>query len=199
MAAHPRGTYADAMRAPRLAQKASRNAPAYSRWVNRPLGRRIAAPAYVAGITPDQVTGISACLTFAGIAGRRHEPGLPGRGRRVLLVMGYAFDSADGQLARLRGGGTPRGEWLDHVMDSAKNAAVHLAVLVAGTGSAARELFGVEGDALLLIPLAYAGSWSTVSLLRHVARPTSCAGSTADRPTRRTPRRSPPRRPSSAR
>ena len=48
----------------------------------------------------------------------------------VVLVLGYAFDAADGQLARLRGGGSLLGEWLDHMIDSVKVAALHLAVLV---------------------------------------------------------------------
>ena len=48
----------------------------------------------------------------------------------VLLVLGYALDAADGQLARLRGGGSLVGEWLDHMIDSVKVAALHLAVLV---------------------------------------------------------------------
>jgi phosphatidylglycerophosphate synthase len=46
------------------------------------------------------------------------------------LVLGYALDSADGQLARLRGGGSPAGEWLDHMVDSVKIASLHLALLV---------------------------------------------------------------------
>ena len=36
------------------AQKSNHNAPAYSRWVNRPLGRVFAATAYRLGITPNQ-------------------------------------------------------------------------------------------------------------------------------------------------
>jgi phosphatidylglycerophosphate synthase len=49
----------------------------------------------------------------------------------VGLCLGYALDSADGQLARLRGGGSVTGEWLDHVIDAAKTSSLHLAVLVA--------------------------------------------------------------------
>ncbi len=114
------------------AQKSSVNAPAYSRWVNRPLGRRIAAAAYLRGLTPNQVTGISAVFTFSGIAALLLVPPTPLLGLAVsaLLVAGYAFDSADGQLARLRGGGSPLGEWLDHVVDSVKNTSIHLAVAV---------------------------------------------------------------------
>ncbi len=140
------------------AQKASRNAPAYSRWVNRPLGRRIAAAAYLRGMTPDQVTGISACLTVVGLAFLvTAQPAFwVGVVVSLALVLGYAFDSADGQLARLRGGGSPRGEWLDHVVDSAKNVSVHLAVLVAWFRFAGERVFSWEGDTLLLVPLLFA-------------------------------------------
>ena len=46
----------------------ARGAPAYSVYVTRPVGRFLAAVAYRAGLTPNQVTGISAVFTFAGIA-----------------------------------------------------------------------------------------------------------------------------------
>ena len=45
-------------------------------------------------------------------------------------MFGYALDSADGQVARLTGGGSLLGEWLDHMIDSTKIAALHLAVLL---------------------------------------------------------------------
>ena len=47
------------------AQKTSKGAPAYSRLVNRPLGRVFAAVAHVAGATPNMVTAISAGFTSA--------------------------------------------------------------------------------------------------------------------------------------
>ncbi|MGO2180533.1 hypothetical protein [Cellulosimicrobium funkei] len=50
------------------AQKSSSGAAAYSRFVNRPLGRPLAAGAYVLGLTPDAVTLVSAATTLAGIA-----------------------------------------------------------------------------------------------------------------------------------
>jgi phosphatidylglycerophosphate synthase len=49
----------------------------------------------------------------------------------ALLAAGYAFDSADGQLARMRSVGGPAGEWLDHVVDAVRMPAIHLAVLLA--------------------------------------------------------------------
>jgi phosphatidylglycerophosphate synthase len=44
--------------------------------------------------------------------------------------VGYAFDAADGQLARLRGGGSLAGEWLDHMIDAAKVSSLHVAVAI---------------------------------------------------------------------
>lgn len=113
-------------------QKTSKGAPAYSRLVNRKVGRWLAAVAYVIGLTPNQVTGLSALCTFSAIgliAGVDPTP-LVGVVVAVLLALGYALDSADGQLARLRGGGSVIGEWLDHVVDATKIASLHLAVLV---------------------------------------------------------------------
>ena len=49
----------------------------------------------------------------------------------LLLLLGYALDSADGQLARVRGGGSKAGEWLDHVADIAKISSLHSAVAIA--------------------------------------------------------------------
>jgi len=116
----------------RQAQKSSRGAPPYSLFINRPLGRVLAAGSYRAGLTPNQVTYVSAAFTAAGLVVLALAPATWWSGVLVALtlVLGYAFDSADGQLARLRGGGSMLGEWLDHMIDSAKVAAVHLAVLV---------------------------------------------------------------------
>ena len=47
-----------------------------------------------------------------------------------LLAIGYALDAADGQLARLRGGGSLSGEWFDHSVDAVKITTLHLAVLI---------------------------------------------------------------------
>jgi phosphatidylglycerophosphate synthase len=116
----------------RSAQKAGKGAPPYSLFINRPLGRVLAAAAHQLRMTPNQVTYVSAACTFAGLAVLALAPASWWVGLLVMicLVLGYAFDSADGQLARLRGGGSLLGEWLDHMIDSAKVATVHLAVLV---------------------------------------------------------------------
>ncbi len=114
------------------AQKSNRNAQAYSRWINRPLGRLIAATAYRIGLTPDQISLVSAALSLAGILliATLTPSWRTGIVVACLLAAGYATDSADGQVARLRGGGTLAGEWLDHVIDAVKVTSLHLAVTV---------------------------------------------------------------------
>lgn len=121
-----------ALNALRNAQKTSAGAPAYSRFVNRPLGRLIAAIGSVTGATPNRLTAVSAVLTFSAIALiATVPPGIASAvATTVLLVLGYAFDAADGQLARLLNTSSPAGEWLDHFVDATKSSALHLAVAV---------------------------------------------------------------------
>lgn len=146
-----RESYRDVVRRLAAAQKkAAPGAPAYSILVNRPFGRLLAAWAFRAGLTPDAVTAISAAFTFTGIALVALVAPSPLAAVLVpiALVVGYAFDSADGQVARLRGGGSLAGEWLDHVVDSIKIVTLHLAVLVM------LHRAGVA-EAWLLVPIAF--------------------------------------------
>lgn len=123
--------YQEAMGALTAAQKPAFGAPAYSRFINRPVGRRIAAMAYSLSLTPNQVTGISAALSAIAILVIALGPIAFGTGviAAILYALGYAFDSADGQLARLTKTGGPAGEWLDHVVDMAKTVLFHGAIL----------------------------------------------------------------------
>ena len=141
-----------ALRHLQRAQKSKRGAPAYSLYVNRPLGRVLAAAAFEARLTPNEVTAISAVFTFSGLAVLALAPAVPLVGLLVaaLLVLGYALDSADGQLARLTGGGSLSGEWLDHTVDSVKVVAFHLVVLVTLQRSFDLDL------RWLLVPLVFA-------------------------------------------
>lgn len=136
----------------RGAQKGhARGAPAYSVYVNRRIGRLFAAVAYRLGLTPNRVTLVSAAHTFSGVALIATVPPSWWSGIliAVLLVAGYAWDSADGQVARLRGGGSVAGEWLDHFVDALKIASLHLAVLVG------LYRFGDLGEFALLVPIGY--------------------------------------------
>lgn len=130
----------------------ARGAPAYSVYLNRPLGRRLAAAAYLLGMSPNAVSMVSAAFTFSAIVLVAAVPPGIGFGFLVaaLLVVGYALDSADGQVARLGGGGSAAGEWLDHVLDCIKSSTMHLAVLIAVFR------FGhVPSQLWLLVPLGF--------------------------------------------
>ena len=112
------------------AQKSGAGVPAYTRFVNRRLARTVAATAASLGLSPNLVTALSAALSAGGlalllIAGPHWWSALIGA---ALLAAGYVFDSADGQVARLTGTGSPAGEWLDHVVDAARTPAIHLTV-----------------------------------------------------------------------
>ncbi|WP_069169300.1 CDP-alcohol phosphatidyltransferase family protein [Streptomyces griseus] len=136
----------------RGAQKSSKGVSLYSRFVNRPAGRLLAAVAFRLGLTPNQVTSVSAVFTFGAVAGvALAEPSWwLGAAVYAGLAVGFALDSADGQLARLTGGGGPDGEWLDHVVDCAKMILVHVAVLVSFY-----RFGGPPGGAWLLLPLGF--------------------------------------------
>ncbi|MCU1551442.1 MAG: CDP-alcohol phosphatidyltransferase [Glaciihabitans sp.] len=147
-------TYISTVRKLASAQKkAAPGSPAYSILVNRPLGRLLAAGAYLIGMTPNAVTAVSALFTFTGIALLAILPPswIVGVIVWLLLALGYGFDSADGQVARLRGGGSRAGEWLDHVVDSFKIVTLHLAVLIS-----AYRFFELSSPAWLLVPIGFA-------------------------------------------
>ena len=147
-----RESYGGTVRRLAGAQKAPAvGSPAYSRFVNRRVGRYLAAAAYHLGLTPNQVTAVSALFSLVGILlVALVEPAWWVAVTVALaLALGYALDSADGQLARLRGGGSPGGEWLDHVVDCVKILALHSAVLIS------LYRFADLHPGWLLVPLAF--------------------------------------------
>ncbi|MEV4874814.1 CDP-alcohol phosphatidyltransferase family protein [Streptomyces cyaneofuscatus] len=146
------GSTGTVLRELRGAQKSAKGVSLYSRYVNRPAGRLLAAGAYRAGLTPNQVTLVSALFTYAALAAvALVEPSWTlALAVYAALALGFAFDSADGQLARLTGRGGPDGEWLDHVVDCGKLVLVHTAVLISF------YRFGeLPSDAWLLLPLGF--------------------------------------------
>ena len=144
-------SFGQALKQLRHVQKGARGGPPYSVFVNRRLGRVIAAAAYQANLTPNQITYVSATLTATGLVVLALAPAssLTGIIVTFCFAFGYACDSADGQLARLRGGGSLAGEWLDHMIDSVKVATIHVAVLI----SLYRNF--ELNDAWLLVPLGF--------------------------------------------
>ncbi|CAM2840108.1 CDP-alcohol phosphatidyltransferase family protein [Actinomyces slackii] len=154
---------AENIRALSRAQKSNAGAPLYSRIINRPAGRVLAAVAHRWGMTPDQVTALSAACTYTGIAliALWRPSVLAAVSTALLLMLGYALDAADGQLARLRHGGSRAGEWLDHVADSIKLATIHTAIAIA------LFRFTEVPDAALLVPLAF-GAVQSVHFFSYI-------------------------------
>ncbi|GAA1426510.1 CDP-alcohol phosphatidyltransferase family protein [Microlunatus lacustris] len=146
-----RGTFRENVALLGSAQKPPRGTAAYSRHVNRPLARRVAAALHLCGTTPNQATSISAALSALGLVLLAAVPPTPLLGLAValLLAAGYVMDSVDGQLARLRGRGSLSGEMLDHTVDCVKTLCLHLAVLIS------LYRFGPFDPAWLLVPIAF--------------------------------------------
>jgi phosphatidylglycerophosphate synthase len=134
------------------AQKSTASVPAYLRFVNRRAGGLLAALAYALRLSPTQVTMLSSAVSFCGIAVLALCSSTVPTGIAVslLLLLGYALDSADGQLARVRGGGSRAGEWLDHVADVAKISSLHSAVAIA-----VLRFFHLGSLLYLLVPVAF--------------------------------------------
>lgn len=182
------GRVGTALQELRGAQKSAKGVSLYSRFVNRPAGRYLAAGSYALGLTPNQVTLISALFSFAAVAAVALVAPSWGLGTAVwaALAVGFAFDSADGQLARLRGGGSAAGEWLDHVVDCAKLTALHTCVLIAFYRFPAEYGIAEDGSGWLLVPLGFQFA-SVVTffggLLTEKLKPKPAAGSPAAAPS----------------
>lgn len=96
----------------------------------RPIGARIARRFAPTGVTADQVTLLSLVIGLgAGHLFVYTSPWLNAAGF-VLFIISDLFDSADGQLARLRGTSTQFGRALDGVSDGLRfaNLGVHLLI-----------------------------------------------------------------------
>jgi len=122
----------------------------YSRYVNRPLAG-ILARRLASRVSPNQMSLVSAMFSVAGIMllAVVRTSWVVGLLVWLLLAVGFVLDSADGQIARLRGASSTAGEWLDHVLDAVRTVAVHGAVLVAWF-----RYFGLP-QWRLLIPLVF--------------------------------------------
>jgi hypothetical protein len=131
----------------------------------RPVGARIARAAYPTRVSPDFLTLV--CLLVGLLAGHLFvytSPWLNGLGF-ILFIVSDFFDSADGQLARLRGNSTPFGRILDGISDNARfvNLYAHLAVrLVHGGWSAPAALALV-----IAAGLSHSTQSAAVDFIRH--------------------------------
>jgi phosphatidylglycerophosphate synthase len=132
----------------------------------RPLGARLAVALAPTRVSPDQVTLWS--LAIGLVAGHLFvytNPWLNALGF-VLFILSDIADSADGQLARMRGTSTRFGRILDGVSDSARfvNLYAHLAVRLALFGGWHWSMaIGLAAAALL----SHSFQSAAVDFIRH--------------------------------
>ena len=117
----------------------------------RPLGIRIAHALRPTRVSADDVTVWSMLIGLVGGHLLMYQrPGVNALGF-ALFVLSDIFDSADGQLARLRGTSTGFGRVLDGIGDSARfiNLYLHLAIRLVLAGSPVWWAVPLTGAALL--------------------------------------------------
>jgi CDP-L-myo-inositol myo-inositolphosphotransferase len=99
-----------------------------SHWLNRPVSVRLSALLARTRVTPNQITIFSFLITLAGAgflaAGSHLYSALGG----LLIQAGSIVDGCDGEVARLKNWDSPRGAWLDTVLDRYTDLAIPIAV-----------------------------------------------------------------------
>lgn len=145
----------------------------YTRYVNRNLAIPFTYVFWRLGLTPNWVSALSFVVTHFGLLVVALGPlsvkvMLVGY---VFLVLGFALDSSDGQLARVRGLGSKAGEWVDHTLDMAKILTFNLAIGYVmtreygpGTGLASLSMFAFALN-ILTHPMLFVGGllWEKLS------------------------------------
>lgn len=102
-------------------QKKGAGTPAYTRFINRWLGKILTSVLACFNISPNVISITSSIITiitfflFFMVTSFWQSFILV-----ILLYFAYALDSADGQLARLLNKQSKSGEWLDHTLDAIK-------------------------------------------------------------------------------
>jgi phosphatidylglycerophosphate synthase len=101
-------------------------------WFYRPLGYQIARAAWRLGLTPNAVTAMGGLLGILAGHFFLYRGWVPAAWGIALLVTSEAFDSADGQLARLSGQYSKLGRILDGLASNLVFASiyVHLAIRI---------------------------------------------------------------------
>jgi CDP-diacylglycerol--glycerol-3-phosphate 3-phosphatidyltransferase len=98
----------------------------------------IAHALHARGVSANAVTVAGLVITLAGAT--LVAPGLPAPALLVLLL-GTLADTLDGQVARLGGGGTKLGAFLDSTFDRLSDAGLSVAALIAAVAHADALLF----------------------------------------------------------
>ncbi len=107
---------------------------ALTRYVYRPVSVPVASALARTRVTPNQVTYLSAALSFGGglaFARRQFVAGA------ILTLLGSVTDCVDGDLARVSGRASRSGSYLDHVFDRWTDAALIVGLTFSGVSELA--------------------------------------------------------------
>jgi hypothetical protein len=134
-------------------------------WVDlhffRPIGIRIARALAPTRVSPDQVTLWSLIVGLAaGHCFVYSSPAINLLGF-VLFIVSDLFDSADGQLARLRGTSTQFGRILDGLSDNARFANLYIHVIVRLVN---HDEWSVWGAVALAVIAGLSHSWQSAAI-----------------------------------
>ena len=102
-----------------------------SQWINRPLSTRLSKYLARTGVTPNQITVASFLMSLIGagfLAAGGYAVGALGG---LLIQAASVIDGCDGEVARLKGIATPRGAWLDTMLDRYADIAITLGIVTA--------------------------------------------------------------------
>lgn len=146
-----------------------------TRKLSQPAGGVVAAGAHALHLSPNAVTllGLMIMLSAAGVfawGGGEYRAVMAA----VLFQLGFAFDCADGQLARATRRQSPFGAWLDVACDHIRQGCICLALTVAVPSST-----GYACAALLLGGLSV--YLHTVMSIKVVAAPSLSLSGSANR------------------
>lgn len=106
-----------------------------TRALSQPLGSVVAAAAHALRLSPNAVTLIGLVIMLAAAVVYARCGGISGAVlAAVLFQLGFAFDCADGQLARATKRQSPFGAWLDVTCDHVRQGCICLALTVVVPG-----------------------------------------------------------------
>jgi len=137
-----------------------------SAYLNRPLSLRLSSLLAKARISPNLITLVSFLLALGGAVFLSLQGYMAGLMGGLLVQFSSVVDGCDGEVARLRQIASPRGGWLDTILDRYAELAVVLAITFSYASSHPGPLVWMGG--LFSISGYYMASYVTKEFaLRH--------------------------------
>ena len=134
--------------------------------LNRPLSLRLSSLLAKARISPNLITLVSFSLAIGGAVFLSLQGYMAGLMGGLLVQFSSVVDGCDGEVARLRQIASPRGGWLDTILDRYAELAVVLAITFSYSASHPNPLVWMGG--LLSISGYYMASYVTKEYaIRH--------------------------------